>query len=136
MRRFPGWFWKTGMLSTFLARLKSARTNIFDCLVNPLSSRGRALSLYRRGIARTKKHDQQGAIDDYTATIDMPNAPSDVKAMARYNRALVHMATGDYRKGVDDLDVVLAIDEAPSSIKRLAGRRLAKRESRSRQAEA
>ena len=108
--------------------------NIFKWLKIWSSSRGKALSLYRRGMARAKKHDHQGAIDDYTATINMPNTPSDVKAMALYNRALVHVASGDYRKGVDDLEAVLAKDDAPVNVKRKAKQKLAKRESRFRHA--
>lgn len=90
--------------------------------------------LYRRGMTRAKKHDHHGAIDDYTETIEMPDAPADVKAMARYNRALVHVATGDFTKGVADLDTVLATDEAPSNVKKMAKQKLAKRDSRSRKA--
>ena len=90
--------------------------------------------LYRRGMTRAKHHDHQGAIDDYTETIEMPDSPADVKAMARYNRALVHLATGDFTKGVADLDTVLATEEAPLNVKRMAKQKLAKRESRSRKA--
>lgn len=104
--------------------------NTFNWLKSRFSSRGKALSLYRRGMARAKKHDHQGAIDDYTATIDMPDTPSDVKAMALYNRALVHVAAGDDRKGVDDLDAVLAMAEALANVKTMARQKLAKLESR------
>ena len=103
---------------------------IGNCLKSLFSSRAKALSLYRRGMARAKKHDHHGAIDDYTARVDMPYAPSDVKAMALYNRALVHVAAGDDRKGVDDLGAVLAMDQAPANIKAVARQKLAKMESR------
>ena len=96
------------------------------------SHRGKALSLYKRGMAKAKKHDHQVAIDDYTTTIGMPDTPPDVKAMVLYNRALVHVATGDFRKGVDDLEAVLAMDSAPSTVKARARQKLAKRESQSR----
>jgi hypothetical protein len=107
---------------------------IFKWIQGHFSSEGRALTLYRRGMARAKMHDHQGAIDDYTETIEMPEAPANVKAMARYNRALVHVATGDFAKGVADLDAVLAMDDAPLNVKRMAKQKLAKRESRSRKA--
>ena len=108
--------------------------NTFNWLQSRFSRRGKVLSLYRRGMARAKKHDHQGAIDDYSVTIDMPDAPMDVKAMALFNRALVHVASGDYRKGVDDLEAVLAKDDAPVNVKRRAKQKLAKRESRFRHA--
>ena len=104
--------------------------SIVTRLKSLFSSRAKALSLYRRGMARAKQHEHRGAIDDYTATVDMPSAPSDVKAMALYNRALVHVAVGDDRKGVDDLDAVLAMDQAPANIKTVARQKLAKMESR------
>ena len=106
--------------------------NALNWLTDHISNRGRALSLYKRGMTKAKKHDHQGAIDDYTTTIDMPDTPSNVKAMVLYNRALVHVATGDYRKGVDDLDAVIAMDEAPVSVKILAKQKLAKRKIRLR----
>ena len=106
--------------------------NTFHWLKDRFGSRGKALAVYRRGMLRAKKHDHQGAIDDYSVTIDMPDAPADVKAMALYNRALVHVATGDFTKGVDDLDAVLAADAAPVNVKRMARQKLAKRRFRSR----
>ena len=105
--------------------------NTLSWLKTRFSSRGKALLLYRRGMARAKRHNHPGAIGDYTAAIDMLDAPSDVKAMARYNRALVHVATGDYRLGLDDLDALLADDEAPANVKRMARQKLAKRARRS-----
>jgi hypothetical protein len=83
-------------------------------------------------MARAKKHDREGAIDDYTATIGMPNTPPNVRAMALYNRALVLVATGDNQKGVADLNAVLAMDESPSNVKTKAREKLAKIETRSR----
>ena len=77
--------------------------NAFNWLSDRFSNRGQPLPLYKRGMAKAEKHDHQGAIDDYTMVIGMPETPADVKAMALYNRALVHVATGDDRKGVDDL---------------------------------
>lgn len=106
----------------------------FKWLKSRFSSRGMALTHCRRGMARAKKHDHQGAIDDYTETIERPDTPADVKAMARYNRELVHVATGEFTKGAADLNAVLAADEAPWNFKKMAKRKLAKRESRSRKA--
>jgi hypothetical protein len=81
-------------------------------------------------MARARKHDHPRAIDDYTATIAMPDVPSDVKAMVLYNRALVHVAAGDDGRGIDDLDAVLAMDEALVNVKTMARQKLARMESR------
>jgi hypothetical protein len=62
---------------------------------------------------RANPHDQTGAASDYTAVIDMSDAPADVVAMALYNRALLHAAAGDAAQATDDLDAVLATTTAP-----------------------
>ena len=107
--------------------------NLFHWLTERFSKRGKALSRYHRGMARSKKRDHQGAIDDYTATIGMPDAPLDVKAMAFYKRALAHVAAGNDQKGTDDLDAVVAMDGSPMNTKTMARQQLVRMESRSRQ---
>lgn len=106
--------------------------NIASWLKSRSSSRDEALSRYRRGMERAEKHDHQGAIDDFTATIDMPDAPSYVKKMALHDRALLHVAAGNDRNGVDDFDAVLAIDKTLVSLKTIARRRLARMETQPR----
>ena len=110
----------------------TAQMKAFSWLTDHFSNRGKALSLYKRGMTKAKKHDHRGAIDDYTTTIGMPDTPANVKAMVLYNRALVYLATGELRKGADDLDAVMAMDEAPASVKTRVREKLAKREIRSR----
>ena len=43
--------------------------NVFNWLSGNSSNLSKALSPYKRGMAKAKKHDHQGAIDDYTKTI-------------------------------------------------------------------
>ena len=106
--------------------------NIIGWLKSGFSVRQKALRIYRRGMARAKKHDYEAAIADYTAAIEMTDVPVDVKAMVLYNRALVYVAAGDDSKGVDDLDAVLAMDRAVVmvNVKAMARQKLAKMESR------
>lgn len=106
--------------------------NVFRWLTGNSSHRRKALLLYKRGMAKAKKHDYPGAIDDYTKTLGMPNTPADVKAMVLYNRALMHVTVGNDREGIDDLNAVLAMDQAPANIKTMARQKLARRESSSR----
>jgi hypothetical protein len=108
--------------------------NIFNWLKSRFTSRGKALSLYRRGMAMAKRHDHQSAIADYTTTVGMPDTPADVKAMVLYNRALVLVATGDDQKAVDDFDAVLTMDEAPVNVKTMARQKLARMKSESARA--
>ena len=90
------------------------------------------MSLYKRGMARAKKHDHQGAIGDYTAAIEMPDTPADLKAMALYNRATVYAVVGEKSKATDDLNVVLAMPQELTDIKTEARRKLMRMERRSK----
>lgn len=106
--------------------------NLIHWLFGRFSDRARALSSYRQGMAKAKRHDHEGAIEAYTATIGMEATPADVKAMALYNRALVYVALGDDGKGADDLDAVLAMNAAMVNvnIKTMARQKLARMESK------
>jgi hypothetical protein len=105
--------------------------NVFHWLIGHISNRRKALSLYQRGMTKAKKHDEQGAIVDYTATIESPHAPADVRAMALFNRALVYAAAAENAKATEDLDVVLAMPAAPTNIKTEARRKLLRMHRRS-----
>ena len=104
---------------------------IFQWLSGRFSLPDDAMSLYKRGMERARKHDHQGAIDDYTASIGMPNTPADVKAMVLFNRGLARVAAGDHPKGIEDLNVVLRMDEAPADVKTMARQKLARMQTRS-----
>lgn len=77
------------------------------------------------------KRDHQGAIDDYTMTIGLPDAPADVKAMALYNRALVFAAAREDPRAMEDIDAVLAMQRAPTNVKTEARRMLVRIQRRS-----
>ena len=104
--------------------------NVFQRIKSLFTRRGKALSNYRRGMGLAKEHNHQGAIEEYTAAIELEDVPGDVKAMALFNRGLAHMAAGDYGKSVEDLKEVLAMDAAPENVKTMARQKLVKRESR------
>jgi hypothetical protein len=103
---------------------------IFDWFAGRFSIRAKAIALYKRGMARAKKRDHQGAILDYTSTIGLAEAPADVRAMALYNRALEHVAAGDDEKGFEDLVAVLAMDEMLVNPKTMARQELARMDRR------
>ncbi|MBN2476879.1 MAG: hypothetical protein JXB62_19890 [Pirellulales bacterium] len=87
------------------------------------SHRGKALSLYRSGMAKANKRDYAGAIADYSAAIQAPNIPKDVKAMAVYNRALAYSAMHEDDKAAEDLAAVLEMPGLPANIKTHAQQR-------------
>jgi tetratricopeptide (TPR) repeat protein len=95
------------------------------------TDRGKALSLYRRGMGRANEHDHDGAIRDYTAAIEMQAVPPDVKAMTLYNRALAYAAAGDDAKASGDLQAVLALAEAPADVKTACRQKLERMRRRS-----
>ena len=102
----------------------------FESLFGRGSSRNKAVALYKRGMSKAKKHDHDGAIEDYSAAIDMPDTPLDLKAMAQYNRSLVYAAAKDNAKAVGDLKAVLAMAELPTNVKAAAEEKLKKIERR------
>jgi len=104
--------------------------NLFDWLNGRFTNRSKAMWLYRRGMAKAKLHNRNGAIRDYTRAIQSPQAPPDVIAMALYNRALAQVASDEDQKGIEDLDAVLAMDGAPVNVKSMAREKRARVESR------
>lgn len=87
------------------------------------SRRGKALSLYRAGMAKARNKDYLGAIADYSAAIESPHIPNDVKGMATYNRALAYAAVNENQKAADDLAAMLQMPNLPENILREARQR-------------
>jgi tetratricopeptide (TPR) repeat protein len=87
------------------------------------SHRGKALSQYRSGMAKAKKRDYAGAVADYSAAIESPQIPPDVRGMALYNRALAYSAMNKDDKAAEDLAAVLTIPGLPESINTAAQQR-------------
>ncbi len=104
----------------------------FHWLTEMLSRRGKAMSLFKQGMAKANAHDHQGAIDNYSAVIALPDVPPDVRAMALYNRALVHVAVKEDAKAIVDLKMVLAMKESLTKVKTESTRSLVRIERRSR----
>lgn len=104
---------------------------ISDWLANFFSHRGKAMRLYKRGMAKADRNDHQGAIEDYTIAIQMTDTPAALRQMVLYNRALVYVAAGDEKKGTDDLEAVLAMEETGANVKTMARQKLARMASRS-----
>jgi hypothetical protein len=61
---------------------------------------------------------------NFTATVESPGAPDDLRAMALYNRALLFTAADNFSAAVDDLNAVLAMQDPLREIKLAARRRL------------
>lgn len=97
---------------------------VIQWLFGGRSARSVALSRYKRGLRCIKKNDPHGAMENFTAAIDAPDAPDDLRAMALYNRALLFAALDEYSAAVDDLNAVLAMADPVREIKLAARRRL------------
>jgi hypothetical protein len=81
------------------------------------SQRGKTNALYQRGMKKAHAQDLPGAIADYTAVIDNPASPGDLKAMSLFNRALVYSLQKHYDEANADLERVLAMPETPANLK-------------------
>ena len=98
--------------------------NFFKWLTRGNSVHDVVLSLYKRGLASAMNHDQKGARDAYTAAIDMPDAPTDLRAMALYNRALLYAAAKEIPRAIQDLNAVLAMTVPLHKVKLAARQKL------------
>jgi hypothetical protein len=97
--------------------------SLMQWLSSLVSRRGKALSLYRAGMSKARNKDYLGAIADYTAAIESPHIPMDVKGMATYNRALAYAAVDEDQKAADDLAAMLTMPGLPENILREARQR-------------
>ena len=71
-------------------------------------------------MAKANKRNYVDAIADYSAAIQVPDVPPDVKAMATYNRALAYSSIHDDAKAAEDLAAVLEMPGLSERIKREA----------------
>ena len=97
--------------------------NLIRWIKSWLTHRGKALSLYRTGMAKANKRDYHGAIADYSAAIRAPDIPIDVKAMAIYNRSLAYTAINEDEKAAEDLAAMLEMPGLSENIKSKARQR-------------
>jgi len=74
-------------------------------------------------MAKAKKRDYQGAIADYTAALEEPKIPNDVKGMAIYNRALAYSAIHQNENAAADLAAMLQMPGLPDNIRTQAHQR-------------
>lgn len=82
------------------------------------------MRLYQRGMLRAKLHNHDAALADYTAVIEMADAPANLQAMALYNRSLVYTAKDDNSRAIQDLELLLAMPAAAPNVKTEARRKL------------
>jgi hypothetical protein len=82
------------------------------------------MSLYKRGMAGANSHDHTAALADYSAVIDMADAPADIRAMALYNRSVVHTANHNEDQAIRDLEQLLEMPAAAAKVKTEARRKL------------
>ncbi len=80
------------------------------------------MRLYQRGMIKAKLRDQDSAIADYTAVIDMLDAPDDIRAMARYNRSIAYTASHHHTEAIDDLQQLLEMKSAATNVRTAARR--------------
>ena len=90
--------------------------SLISKLFGGFSTRGKAMTMYKRGMQRAGDRNLDGAISDYSEVVDMKGAPEDVVAMALLNRALAYSRAHDDDKAAEDLDRVIAMPGATKQI--------------------
>ncbi len=101
---------------------------LFDKLLGGLGARGKAMSAYKRGMAKAEERDWEAAIVEYTAVVEMESAPGDVKAMALFNRAIAYSHSKDEERAESDLQRVVTLDAASDQVKTAARERMKRME--------
>jgi tetratricopeptide (TPR) repeat protein len=84
-----------------------------------------ALVLYRRGYTLSKLGDNNRALADFTAVIEMPEAPADERAGALLNRGVTYGTDGevsDVQRAIDDYTAVIDMPKASANQRALAHR--------------
>jgi tetratricopeptide (TPR) repeat protein len=104
--------------------------NFFKRWLWPHSARTDATLLYKTGLTCGERKDFAGAMNAYTAAIDLRDAPDDVRAMALYNRALILAADGAIDQAIADLQIVMEMPVPLQAIKLAARRRLERLQNR------
>jgi len=72
-----------------------------------------AIALNNRGVRHGQLGDSARAIADYTAVVEMPDAPPDQKAQALNNRGVRHGQLGDSAREIADYTAVVEMPDAP-----------------------
>jgi hypothetical protein len=86
------------------------------------------MARYRQGLDYASKKDHIAALEQYTAAIELVDAPADIRAMALYNRAVIHSAMHDDAKAIRDLEELLSSPGAAASVRLEAKRKLVRME--------
>ena len=97
---------------------------LFEKLLGGFGARGKATTVYKRGMEKADQRDWEGAIVEYSAVIEMDGAPGDVKAMALFNRAIAYSHAKDDSRAESDLQRVLSFDAATTQVKTAARERI------------
>jgi len=90
---------------------------LLDWVKSLVSQRGKAIALYRSGMEKAKKGDFRGAISDYTAALQVPGIPDDVKGMALYNRAISRSSINEHESAAEDLASLLKVPHLPENVR-------------------
>ena len=84
------------------ARLESAMSRYEALQYKNASPVQKAMALFNRGVIYGKHGEQEKAIADYTAVVQMPDAPAEQKAQALVSRGWMHFVAGHYSEAIQD----------------------------------
>lgn len=81
-----------------------------------------AAHLVNRGVNKGRHGDNNGAIDDYTAAIDLAfaNGPVEIVAQGLFNRGVKKERLGDFRGAFGDYSAVIDLANAPDNLVKIA----------------
>ena len=87
-------------------------------IINDSSAPGvRATALFNRGVVYSQQDDIEHAFADFTAVIEIADAPPEQKAKALFNRGSIHSQQSDFEQALADYTAVIEMIDAPVELK-------------------
>jgi len=102
-------------LARALSRLTTENSQpLFRRLTESLSAAHRAMVYFNRGVVYDEQGKFDAAIEDYTAVLQMPDAPAEDRAGALFNRGVVYDEQGKLDAAIEDYTAVIQMPDAPA----------------------
>jgi tetratricopeptide (TPR) repeat protein len=81
------------------------------------ASTDQATARLRRGMTYNQQGDIELAISDYSAVVEMPDAPMGLRAGAQFNRGVTYAKQGDIEGALSDYSAVVEMPDAPVDLR-------------------
>ncbi|SIO33113.1 Tetratricopeptide (TPR) repeat [Singulisphaera sp. GP187] len=112
--------WSLYSIDSGLAALRiEAAMNRYKqvCESDKATSRRKAEALFNRGVTYGLRGEREKELADYSAVIQITDAPLDLMANAFFNRGVTHGEQGEPQMAIDDYSSIIQMTDAPAEQK-------------------